>query len=177
MGNKMQSGCKSVKSTESRENAGQMGDEGVIGGMQLGAKGASIEDCISEYIKRKSVAKAAAIIGVREDTLRKRLAAEARSRGLSDIRMFHGGSRSVVVGVTKSYLMELIKKQEYRCELSGMEITPDNATLDHKVPISKGGEHVEGNLAWVHAEINRMKGQLPLDEFVSLCRKVAQYTR
>lgn len=79
--------------------------------------------------------------------------------------------------ITQRFLMDLIEQQEYRCKLSGVELTPDTATLDHLNSVSSGGGHTAGNVAWVHSEINRMKGQLSVEEFVALCRKVVQYTR
>lgn len=79
--------------------------------------------------------------------------------------------------INREQLVKLIEDQEYRCKLSGIELTPNTASLDHVIPVSKGGEHVVSNVVWVHSEINRMKGQLPVEEFVSLCSKVAQYSR
>jgi len=86
-------------------------------------------------------------------------------------------SRHKQAKLNRTYLVNLIEEQGYRCRLSGLELTPDTAALDHIIPVAKGGEHVAENVAWVHEEINRMKGQLSVDEFVSLCRKVVQYTR
>lgn len=79
--------------------------------------------------------------------------------------------------INREHLVKLIEDQAYRCKLSGIELTPNTSSLDHVVPVSKGGEHVVGNVVWVHAEINRMKGQLSIEEFVSLCSKVAQYNQ
>ena len=79
--------------------------------------------------------------------------------------------------INRASLVKLIEQQEYRCKYSGIELTPDAASLDHIVPVSKGGEHVVSNVAWVHHEINRMKGQLSVEEFIALCSKVVQYNR
>lgn len=56
-----------------------------------------------------------------------------------------------------------------------MKVTPDTARIDHKIPVSSGGGDEIENLQWVHQEINRMKGSLDNDEFIDLCRKVAQW--
>lgn len=79
--------------------------------------------------------------------------------------------------INREQLVKLIEDQEYRCKLSGIELTPQTASLDHTVPVSMGGEHVVSNVAWVHTEINRMKGQMSVEEFVSMCNRVAQYNR
>lgn len=79
--------------------------------------------------------------------------------------------------INREQLVKLIEDQEYKCRLSGIELTPNTASLDHVIPVSKGGEHVVSNVAWVHSEINRMKGQLSVDEFISLCVKVAQHNQ
>ena len=79
--------------------------------------------------------------------------------------------------LTRTYLVDLIKRQQYRCSLSGIELTPETAALDHVVAVSNGGEHTPENVTWVHNEINRMKGTLSVEEFVALCSKVVQWKR
>lgn len=76
---------------------------------------------------------------------------------------------------TSKQLMRLIEKQEYRCALSGMILTPDVAALDHIVPVSEGGSDAIDNLQWVHEEINRMKGTMDNRSFIELSRKVARW--
>ena len=143
---------------------------------QLVKKDTSIKECLDAYIKHKFVSLAAAELGIRPDTLREKLKREARNAGFSDIRMLYGGSEQRS-NITQKHLMELIKSQQYRCALSGVELTPEIATLDHVVPVSKGGQHDPENVMWVHSEINRMKGNLSVEEFKALCQKVVQYTR
>ena len=75
-----------------------------------------------------------------------------------------------------SKLMELITKQEFRCALTGVKITPENAVVDHIEPIANGGDHSIENLQWVHKEVNRMKGSMEQSEFIDICRKVSQWT-
>lgn len=76
--------------------------------------------------------------------------------------------------VTDVALFQLVKQQGYRCALSNLVLKPENAALDHIVPISRGGWHSLANLQWVDARINRMKGQMHQEEFIALCRSVAQ---
>lgn len=77
--------------------------------------------------------------------------------------------------VTARSLLELIEKQQFMCALSGELLTPETASLDHKIPISKGGEHSLDNVAWVHRSINAAKGTMTIDEFILVCRKVTAY--
>jgi 5-methylcytosine-specific restriction endonuclease McrA len=78
---------------------------------------------------------------------------------------------------TAKELYQLVEKQDYRCALSGMKITPKTSRIDHKTPVSVGGSDEIENLQWVHEELNRMKGSLDNDEFIEICRKVAQWVR
>ena len=76
---------------------------------------------------------------------------------------------------TARQLYELIEDQEFRCALSGMKLTPKMARLDHKVPVSKGGDDSVDNLQWVHEEINRMKGTMDNQEFLELCKRIVAW--
>ena len=69
--------------------------------------------------------------------------------------------------------MSLLEAQGYRCALTGLELTPENSSLDHKTPLSSGGKHVMSNVQLIVPDINTMKGTLSNDRFVELCRLVA----
>jgi len=69
--------------------------------------------------------------------------------------------------------MELLEAQEYRCNLSGVELKPDNVSCDHIVPLEKGGSHDISNLQLVHKKINRMKNTMMQNEFIEFCNLVA----
>ena len=71
--------------------------------------------------------------------------------------------------------MKLIEKQKYRCALSGVELTPETAALDHIVPITDGGGDDIDNLQWVHEEINRMKGTMDNDQFIKTVKRIARW--
>ena len=76
---------------------------------------------------------------------------------------------------SRSELLDLVYAQEFRCALSGAELTPDDATLDHKLPVANGGDHSVGNLQVVSNTVNRMKGTMTHDEFVAWCKRVAAW--
>jgi len=80
-------------------------------------------------------------------------------------------------GVTPAFLLRLIESQEHRCALSGVELKPEKAELDHKIPYQKGGKHEPENVQWLSKEINRMKGTMTNERFIELCKKVAAWNR
>lgn len=68
---------------------------------------------------------------------------------------------------------EVFEAQGGRCALSGMPIELNiTASLD-RIDSSQG-YHVE-NIQWLHKDINRLKSNWPENQFIELCRKVAQY--
>jgi 5-methylcytosine-specific restriction endonuclease McrA len=72
-------------------------------------------------------------------------------------------------------LVSLLRKQEYRCAYSGRELTPETASIDHTLPISRGGPNDIGNIAIVHMDVNTAKSSMTLAEFVALCREVVAW--
>lgn len=79
--------------------------------------------------------------------------------------------------VTAKMIMELIERQQFRCALSGRLLTPETASLDHMVPLSRGGMHDLSNLWIVDHQVNAAKGALTVDEFVAICREVAAHQK
>ena len=80
--------------------------------------------------------------------------------------------------ITLDYIMKLLEQQEYKCKLSNLEIgmrkqwhgnTTQTASLD-RIDNSKG--YVEGNVQWLHKDINNMKHTHTEDYFINLCRLV-----
>lgn len=76
---------------------------------------------------------------------------------------------------TTKDLLDLIKSQEYRCQLSGVFIEPHTSALDHKIPISSGGTDEVANLQWVSYEVNRAKGSMSQEDFITMCKRVASW--
>lgn len=74
-------------------------------------------------------------------------------------------------------IISIVEAQEFRCALSGVSLAPENATLDHKQPISLGGTDEIDNLQWLATEVNRAKGNMPNDEFILMCKRVAAWNR
>jgi len=76
---------------------------------------------------------------------------------------------------TSRQLRKLIEQQGYRCALTGRELTPDTAFVDHVTPVSRGGSNVIENLQVVHADVNEAKGTMTQEEFIQLCRDVVAW--
>ena len=79
--------------------------------------------------------------------------------------------------VTAKAILNLVERQNYRCAISGRELTPQTASLDHILPLARGGEHGIHNLWAVHHQINTAKGTMTLDEFVAMCRDVVRHQK
>ena len=64
-------------------------------------------------------------------------------------------------------IKELLEKQQFICPYSGIKlILGINASIDHIVPKSKGGNNEIENLQWVHLWINLMKKDSEEQDFV-----------
>jgi hypothetical protein len=89
--------------------------------------------------------------------------------------------RKISFNLTKEYLWDLFLRQNKKCILSGLEIefsldakssTNRTASLD-RINNKKG--YIEGNVQWVHKRINEMKWDKTDQEFIDLCKTVANY--
>ena len=133
---------------------------------------------IEAYIRTGTMAGVAEAIGLKGsvNSVRKSLRVRVQRMGVADMRNLRSGQVNSVA--TASELMEQLERQEYRCALSGIQLKPDrNAQLDHQVPVAEGGTHDINNLQWVDANVNRAKGTMTQDEFIQMCRRVAEWTR
>jgi 5-methylcytosine-specific restriction endonuclease McrA len=72
---------------------------------------------------------------------------------------------------------EPLKKMFYarggKCAYTGIALIPgSNASVDHKIPRSRGGPDTIDNLQWVDSRINRMKTDMAHEEFLETCALV-----
>lgn len=107
-----------------------------------------------------------------EDVLHER--AMARGVGCEDAQLGIQSESENAEKVTPKNLLRLLEQQSYRCAISGMELTPIESSLDHIMPLAKGGKHIISNVQIVVPEINRMKGTMSSDDFVAVCRLVVR---
>ena len=78
------------------------------------------------------------------------------------------------------YLMNLFEKQNRQCAISGYDIVfcetterpnEQTASLD-RIDSSKG--YLEGNVQWVHKDVNKMKWDLDQDTFIKWCKIITE---
>lgn len=89
--------------------------------------------------------------------------------------------KSRVFEITIEYLWQLFIKQNRKCALTDIEISFTerdgsrgrrcSASLD-RIDSSKG--YIEGNVQWVHKDVNIMKNDFSVARFQELCRKVTE---
>ena len=78
------------------------------------------------------------------------------------------------------YAWDVFLKQNKKCALSGIELKwptksksgDGTASLD-RIDSKKG--YIEGNIQWVHKDVNFMKRHLEESYFVDICKKIAAY--
>lgn len=82
--------------------------------------------------------------------------------------------------ITIEYVWELFIQQNKLCKISGAPITINNgkknqtASLD-RIDSSKG--YIQGNVQWVHKDINKMKSNFNEQDFISFCHQISDYQR
>lgn len=71
-------------------------------------------------------------------------------------------------------IKRLFVQQSGRCAYTGiLLIQGANASLDHIVPRARGGTSATSNLQWVDLAVNLAKRALSHEQFVEMCRRVA----
>lgn len=74
-------------------------------------------------------------------------------------------------------LLGIAKKQRLLCPFTGIKFTSDNISVDHIVPLSKGGSNHVDNIRLVHNMVNRMRLEYSDDDFIQMCHKISDYAR
>ncbi len=83
--------------------------------------------------------------------------------------------------LTSDYLDKLLEEQDFRCNLSGVELT-FGLTTNKKITASldridsKLG-YIEGNVQWLHKDVNYMKQEYSQEYYIDICKKVADNAR
>jgi 5-methylcytosine-specific restriction endonuclease McrA len=66
----------------------------------------------------------------------------------------------------------LIEQQRGLCYLTGRPLLQTDCSVDHVIPLSKGGTHDFDNLKLCVKNANYLKADLTIDEMVPLCQRV-----
>jgi hypothetical protein len=83
-------------------------------------------------------------------------------------------SRNIEFNISVNYGWKLFEKQNRRCALSNIPLifsskSAGTASID-RIDNTKG--YVEGNIQWVHKDINRMKWAHSFEKFLMYCKAV-----
>lgn len=72
-------------------------------------------------------------------------------------------------------LKKLWEEQQGCCAITREVLIPGvNASLDHILPVSRGGRSIKKNLQWVTSNINHAKWDRTTEEFIQICRTVVR---
>ena len=80
-------------------------------------------------------------------------------------------SRNLDFEISTEYIWELFLSQNRICALSGALLTMNETASLDRIDSTKG--YVEGNVQWVHKEINLMKWDLMESVFINWCHQVS----
>lgn len=94
--------------------------------------------------------------------------------------MFGAKRRNIEFNITIEYIWWLYKKQKMRCKLTNNKIyfhklqehfTQQTASLD-RIDSNKG--YIEGNVQWLHKDVNRVKNIFTEDYLIRICKQIAK---
>lgn len=83
--------------------------------------------------------------------------------------------RKLECSITIEFLNELLIKQKHKCQLSGLPIKIGNARSETTASLDRIDSdlgYTEGNIQWVHKDINKMKLDLDQNEFFTFCELI-----
>lgn len=85
--------------------------------------------------------------------------------------------------LTRDILLSVLEEQNYRCALSGVELTCElrrgerfwtNASIDR---IEAGGRYTKENIQLVCRGLNSWRSSIPVDEFIWWCERVVEHSK
>lgn len=83
--------------------------------------------------------------------------------------------RNIEFNITLEFLDTLYKKQNRQCALTGLELSmlyiEQTASVD-RIDSSKG--YIDGNIQWVHKDINMMKKNYSEEYYIKMCELVVK---
>lgn len=76
-----------------------------------------------------------------------------------------------------AHFYALLEQQEYRCALTGRELTPENTSAEHIIPLRKGGKHELANIFLVDDAVAKLKRYYSDEEVILLAHELVAYAR
>lgn len=109
------------------------------------------------------------------------------SRTFFSTYRFGAIKRGIEFNITHEYAWELFKKQGGKCALTGWQLEM-SAEINHHNPayakttasldrINNNVGYIEGNVQWLHKEINRFKNHYSTVDFISMCKAVVLHSK
>ena len=71
----------------------------------------------------------------------------------------------------------IYSKYDGKCAICGKPVRFKKMTVDHKIPVSKGGTNELSNLQLSHLSCNRAKADMLEDEFLELAQRIVIHNR
>lgn len=87
--------------------------------------------------------------------------------------------------ITIDYTWDLFIKQNKKCAISGLSIEFAATNELHKLGkttasldrINSSEDYIEGNVQWVHKDVNKLKSDFNQKYFISLCKIISNHNR
>lgn len=93
---------------------------------------------------------------------------------------FHAKFRGISHDYSAQQAWAQFKKQNGQCAITGLELKfsrPKRRTIENNTVsldrIDSGVGYQEGNVQWVHKDINVFRNHFSMDRFLDMCRKIA----
>lgn len=89
-----------------------------------------------------------------------------------------GKRRVLDLFIDKEYAWNLFLKQNRKCALSGIDLKFPSKSKDKSYTVSldridSSEGYIEGNVQWVHKDVNFMKNKFNNKYFIEICKKIA----
>lgn len=113
--------------------------------------------------------------------LGKRKGTEHLSKTLISHCKFSAKYRNIEYNLSDEYLEILLQKQNFKCALSGVvliygyrKLSDCTISLDR---IDSSKAYIEGNVQWVHKDINIIKQYYSQEYFITMCNNVSNFQK
>lgn len=73
------------------------------------------------------------------------------------------------------HIRTLLQKQNFKCYVSGIELTYENVEIEHIQPLTKGGKHELENLCLIDKSLRELKRLNTKKEILELCKVIIAY--
>jgi 5-methylcytosine-specific restriction endonuclease McrA len=90
-------------------------------------------------------------------------------------RMCKHANRAQLLKLTPKMLWRIAKNQKLVCPLSGRKLNSENVSLDHIMPLARGGQNIIENIRLTDKSVNLAKHVLSDAEFMQLCKEVVSW--